>query len=385
MARIIAREDQALQIGGGSCSSYVANRAVTKARAVSYGATVVGTYSDNQLVALEDIKKYNYKYCTCDYQCNGQTCNCDTHCTCNYNCSCDGSHCSCNTVCSCNSGHQNCPSHCTCNAVCSCNGVCTCNTGNCSCDGQCTSQANKYCTCNAQATCTSKCSCNADTTGGCDCDCNYNCNWYGCFFEYGQMCQANNTSGVGCSHCTSDYTYYCSPDADGYSCGPYGNTPAGTYPAPSFCNTVCTAVNQEVPGGSIFCYKVVACTSNSKTTCIVYELNADTNCDLHCGCHRECVCNGTNIVCKTHCTCDVVCECNGVCTCNSGNCSCDGQCTSQSTKYCTCNTQVTTTTEYKCKCDTNQTFCTCDLNCTCNSAYCNCDSHCTCNAICDIN
>lgn len=30
MAKIIAREDFALSVGGGSCSSYVANRGVTK-------------------------------------------------------------------------------------------------------------------------------------------------------------------------------------------------------------------------------------------------------------------------------------------------------------------------------------------------------------------
>lgn len=47
MARIIAREDYALKVGAGSCSSYTANRGVTKARAVSYGASVSGTYSDN--------------------------------------------------------------------------------------------------------------------------------------------------------------------------------------------------------------------------------------------------------------------------------------------------------------------------------------------------
>ena len=30
MAKLIAREDFALSIGGGTCSSYVANRGVTK-------------------------------------------------------------------------------------------------------------------------------------------------------------------------------------------------------------------------------------------------------------------------------------------------------------------------------------------------------------------
>jgi hypothetical protein len=47
MAKLIAREDYALEVGNGSCSSYTANRGVTKARAVSYGASVSGSYSDN--------------------------------------------------------------------------------------------------------------------------------------------------------------------------------------------------------------------------------------------------------------------------------------------------------------------------------------------------
>lgn len=47
MAEIIAREDQAKDIGGGSCSAYIENRAVTKTRAESMGAGVRGTYSNN--------------------------------------------------------------------------------------------------------------------------------------------------------------------------------------------------------------------------------------------------------------------------------------------------------------------------------------------------
>lgn len=47
MARLISREDYALKVGAGTCSSYVANRGVTKARATSYGASISGTYSDN--------------------------------------------------------------------------------------------------------------------------------------------------------------------------------------------------------------------------------------------------------------------------------------------------------------------------------------------------
>lgn len=47
MAKLIAREDYALKVGHGSCSSYTANRGVTRARAVSYGASMSGSYSDN--------------------------------------------------------------------------------------------------------------------------------------------------------------------------------------------------------------------------------------------------------------------------------------------------------------------------------------------------
>ena len=47
MTEIIAREDEALAIGEGSCSVYIANRGVTKAQAISMGAGVHGTYTDN--------------------------------------------------------------------------------------------------------------------------------------------------------------------------------------------------------------------------------------------------------------------------------------------------------------------------------------------------
>lgn len=47
MAKLISREDYALKVGHGSCSSYTANRGVTKARAISYGASISGSYSDN--------------------------------------------------------------------------------------------------------------------------------------------------------------------------------------------------------------------------------------------------------------------------------------------------------------------------------------------------
>ena len=44
---IIAREDEALSIGGGGCSSYIANRCVTRARAISMGNSVSTSYADN--------------------------------------------------------------------------------------------------------------------------------------------------------------------------------------------------------------------------------------------------------------------------------------------------------------------------------------------------
>ena len=47
MARIIAREDEALSVGTRSCSFYEANRGVTKARAISYGVTFKGNYTDD--------------------------------------------------------------------------------------------------------------------------------------------------------------------------------------------------------------------------------------------------------------------------------------------------------------------------------------------------
>jgi hypothetical protein len=47
MARIIAREDYALALGKYACTLYSANRAVTKAQAVSFGTGVRGTYLDN--------------------------------------------------------------------------------------------------------------------------------------------------------------------------------------------------------------------------------------------------------------------------------------------------------------------------------------------------
>lgn len=47
MAKLIAREDFALSVGGGSCSSYVANRAVTKRQAIAFGCSLRISYSDN--------------------------------------------------------------------------------------------------------------------------------------------------------------------------------------------------------------------------------------------------------------------------------------------------------------------------------------------------
>lgn len=47
MAKLIAREDHALSVGGGSCSSYSAARAVTKAQAVTFGCTIRISYDNN--------------------------------------------------------------------------------------------------------------------------------------------------------------------------------------------------------------------------------------------------------------------------------------------------------------------------------------------------
>ena len=58
MAEIIATEQQALAIGGGSCSSYVTYRAVTKSQATYFGAsTKNNTYANNQLVRYVDLYK----------------------------------------------------------------------------------------------------------------------------------------------------------------------------------------------------------------------------------------------------------------------------------------------------------------------------------------
>jgi hypothetical protein len=56
MADLIANEGFALTVGGGSCSSYSATRAVTKSKAVAFGCTIrVNTYVDNQLVKKKDL------------------------------------------------------------------------------------------------------------------------------------------------------------------------------------------------------------------------------------------------------------------------------------------------------------------------------------------
>lgn len=71
MAKLIAREDFALSVGGGSCSAYQANRGVTKAKAESFGCRIRITYSDNQLVAKQDLQHFTNTYYGCG--------NCDCH------------------------------------------------------------------------------------------------------------------------------------------------------------------------------------------------------------------------------------------------------------------------------------------------------------------
>ena len=47
MAKIIANEEYAKSVGGGSCSAYESNRAVTKVKAVSFGCTIRIAYDNN--------------------------------------------------------------------------------------------------------------------------------------------------------------------------------------------------------------------------------------------------------------------------------------------------------------------------------------------------
>ena len=80
MAKLIAREDFALSVGGGSCNAYQANRGVTKAKAESFGCRIRITYSDNQLVAKQDLQHFTDTYYGCG------------------NCSCYTGHSVCSTV-----------------------------------------------------------------------------------------------------------------------------------------------------------------------------------------------------------------------------------------------------------------------------------------------
>ena len=77
MAEIIATEQQALAIGGGSCSSYVTYRAVTKQQATYFGAsTRNNTYANSQLVRYVDLYKACGDSCYSCYSCDkcGDSC-----------------------------------------------------------------------------------------------------------------------------------------------------------------------------------------------------------------------------------------------------------------------------------------------------------------------
>ena len=86
MAKIIANEEYAKSVGGGSCSAYESNRAVTKVKAVSFGCTIRATvtYTDSQLVAKQDLQKMVSTPCSCNSHsytsCSSKGyCSCDTH------------------------------------------------------------------------------------------------------------------------------------------------------------------------------------------------------------------------------------------------------------------------------------------------------------------
>ena len=65
MADIIAKESEAAAIGGGTTNT--GNKCATKLRALALGCIVKGTYADNQLTCLKDIKKaYKVYYTTTD-------------------------------------------------------------------------------------------------------------------------------------------------------------------------------------------------------------------------------------------------------------------------------------------------------------------------------
>lgn len=238
MADLIAREDYALSIGGGGCSSYAANRGVTKARAISMGASVSGSYSDNQLVAQKDL--YKAASCTCNTQCVGYECACNQECkgyalACNsecggYWCTCNGdtcptycgsqAACSCNSQCNCYSQSM-CTAHCFSEKTCSCDGVCEphlctdkiCNItyGQCSTICQCTSRG----TICYQDNCTSYCDL-VDCYNACPpyCWCyGGHCHYYG---ETSSGCLPNcSDCGSNCNNCICNNDT-CSSHCDGY-------------------------------------------------------------------------------------------------------------------------------------------------------------------------
>lgn len=280
MADLIAREDYALSIGGGGCSSYAANRGVTKARAISMGASVSGSYSDNQLVPQKDLYKAGCgSKCTCDKECVGYQVACASVCE-GYWCSCNGDTCPsyCGSQCYGNNAscgycdeYAYCPSRCA--GTCGSQAWCThCfSEKTCSCDGVCNSQGCIDKICNiTYGNCASICQCTSrgvicyqdSCTSYWDCGMVYcyekcypycwcyggHCHYYG---EKTYGCLPNCTSqDSGCAYCQCNgdtcgsyctgHSYNCTSHCDGYGgagCTCWNNT---TY--------TCTCWNQSVYG-----------------------------------------------------------------------------------------------------------------------------------------
>ena len=191
---IIAREDEALSIGGGGCSSYVANRCVTRARAISMGNTISTSYADNQLVQKSALSKA----CACDTQCVGYGVAWSSVCE-GYWWTCNG---------------DTCPSYCGSKSTCTCKTANACASyqicGYCS--VECT-----YCNC-TENVCDwhEDIGCRTDDDGGVckydDCnpnceDCSY-CSRTDCTESFNCTSHCDEYGGAGCT-CWNNITYTC--------------------------------------------------------------------------------------------------------------------------------------------------------------------------------
>lgn len=271
MADLIAREDYALSIGGGGCSSYAANRGVTKARANSMGAAVSGSYASNQLIPQVAL----YKACSCDQACVGYGCACNAECkgyalACNqecggYWCSCNGDNCP--SYCSGNS--YNCTSHCDGYSACVGNGTCT-NCSNkgwcsshcftkyfCSCDNVCNFVMAGYCGmdfgCSLVAVCGSICQCN-----GSHCGCDTQTQWGGSCTNHctcNTVCNGNTNSSGCLSDCSSQQTSCSNCKCVGDKC-------------PTYCGSQCYNCYSHCDGyGGAGC----SCWGNNRYTCTCWN------------------------------------------------------------------------------------------------------------------